>query len=84
MTVGGDDGIWKGVSAETTCRQEEEEEAWRHSGWREKPGFLVARETFKRSFSPEPVSDLHVVVPAQVTPEHVHGGKIQDNLRDVR
>lgn len=37
--------------------------------------------TSQRSFPPESVSDLHVVVPTQITPEQVHGGKVQDNLR---
>lgn len=41
-------------------------------------------KTFQRSFSPEAVADLHVVVPAQVTPEDVHGGEIQNNLRGRR
>lgn len=38
------------------------------------------KETFQGSFSPEAVSDLHVVVPAQVAPEDVQGCEIQDNL----
>lgn len=41
-------------------------------------------ETFQGSFSPEAVPDLHVVVPAQVTPEDVQGREIQDNLRARR
>lgn len=36
--------------------------------------------TFQWSLPPEPVSDLHVVVPTQVTPEEIHGGEIQNNL----
>lgn len=49
--------------------------------------FITKRQkgkTFKRSFPPEAVSDLHVVVPAQVTPEDVHGREIQNNLGDRR
>lgn len=39
------------------------------------------KQTFEGSLPPEPVSDLNVVVPTQVTPEEVHGSKIQNNLR---
>lgn len=37
--------------------------------------------TSQRSFSPESVSDLHVVVPTQMALEEVHGGKVKDYLR---
>lgn len=71
------------LSAENTTQQ-----VWQVSGWHSEEREEVCCEsqlkTFQRSFSPEPVSDLHVVVPAQVTPEEVHRGEVQNNLRDRR
>lgn len=41
---------------------------------------LIHVKTCQWAFSPEPVSDLHMVVPAQVTPVEIHGGEIQNDL----
>lgn len=46
--------------------------------------YSVDQKTFERRFSPETVSDLHMVVPAQMASKDIHGCKIQNNLREGR
>lgn len=40
--------------------------------------------TSQRGLSPEPVSHLHVVVPAQPASVEVQGGEVQDDLKPGR
>lgn len=44
-------------------------------------GGTVVGRTFKRGFSPEAIPHLNVVIPAQVAPEHIHGGEVEDDLK---
>lgn len=85
MAVSGHDGLRERVSAETTCQGTEKKKEWvemSHVG-RGQRVIGGTRRTFERSFSPEAVPHLHVVVPAQVAPEHIHGGEVQDDLRGI-
>lgn len=84
MAVSGDDGLRERVSAETTCQGTKGEKEWvemSHVGREQQLIDGTRKWTFERSFSPEAIPHLHMVVPAQVAPEHIHGGEVQDDLR---